>query len=344
MRFQRTVLTGLVAELPPEVWTSAEVERRLAPLYQRLKLPEGRLELMTGIQERRFWPQPMRPSEISALAGRRALAAANVGPAEIDLLIHASVCRDRLEPSTAAYVHGLLKLGPQAQILDVSNACLGFLNAVVLAAGLVESGQIRCALICSGENGRPLVERTIRQLNEDLTLTRESIKPYFANLTIGAGGAAAVVSRDDLAGPAAVRLLAGAWETDSSANGLCEGDTSSAELDMRTDSEALLAAGVHLAQNCWTRFKAESGWDEATPQHVITHQVGRRHSALLFEKLGLAPAKDFQSFPRLGNVGSVSLPATLALARAEGRIQPGEKAALLGIGSGLASLMLAVEC
>lgn len=344
MQFKRSVLTGLVAELPPEVWSSDEVERRLAPLYTRLKLPEGRLELMTGIQERRFWPQAIRPSEISALAGRRALQAAQVGPADIDLLIHSSVCRDRLEPSTAAYVHGLLNLGPQAQILDVSNACLGFLNAVVLAAGLVESGQIRRALVCSGENGRPLVERTIRLLNEDLTLTRDGIKPYFANLTIGAGGAAAVVSRDDLAGPDSIRLLAGAWETDSSANALCEGDTSSDELDMRTDSEALLAAGVGLAQRCWGRFKAESGWQETTPDRIITHQVGRRHSSLLFERLGLDPAKDYQSFDRLGNVGSVSLPATLALARAEGRVRRGEKAALLGIGSGLASLMLAVEC
>ena len=344
MQFQRTALTGLVAELPPEVWTSEEVERRLAPLYQRLKLPEGRLELMTGIRERRFWPQAIRPSAASALAGRKAMQAAGVGPADIDLLIHSSVCRDRLEPSTAAYLHGLLGLGPQAQIMDISNACLGFLNAVVMAAGLVESGQIKRALVCAGEDGRPLVEHTIRQLNEDLSLTRDGIKPFFANLTIGAGAAAAVVCRNDLAGTDAIHLRACAWETDSSANGLCEGDTSASELDMRTDSEALLIAGVGLAQRCWTRFKKESGWNEATPQRIITHQVGRRHSSLLFEKLGLDVSKDFQTFDRLGNVGSVSLPATLALARAEGKIKAGDKTALLGIGSGLASLMLAVEC
>lgn len=344
MQFQRTVLTGLVAELPPEVWTSDEVERRLAPLYSRLKLPEGRLELMTGIKERRFWPQAMRASEASALAGRRAMAAAGVGPADIDLLIHASVCRDRLEPSTAAYVHGLLGLGPQVQIMDISNACLGFLNAVVMAAGLVESGQIRRALICAGENGKPLVEHTIRQLNETLSLTRDSIKPYFANLTIGAGASAAVVCREEIAGADLIRLRSAAWETDSSANQLCEGDTSAHELDMRTDSEALLVAGVGLAQRCWGRFKKESGWTEATPQKIITHQVGRRHSLLLFEKLGLDPAKDYQSFDHLGNVGSVSLPATLALARSAGKINQGDKIALLGIGSGLASLMMAVEC
>ena len=76
----------------------------------------------------------------------------------------------------------------------------------------------------------------------------------------------------------------------------------------------------------------------------MTHQVGRRHSSLLFEKLGLDPAKDYPSFDRLGNVGSVSVPATLALGLAEGRIKAGDRVALLGIGSGLASMMLAVEC
>ncbi|MFM8903999.1 MAG: 3-oxoacyl-ACP synthase III, partial [Verrucomicrobiota bacterium] len=103
MRFQRTVLSGLTAELPPEVWSSADLESRLQPLYSRLRLPEGRLELMTGIRERRFWPSAIRPSAASAAAGREAMEAAGVGPQDVDLLIHASVCRDRLEPSTAAY-------------------------------------------------------------------------------------------------------------------------------------------------------------------------------------------------------------------------------------------------
>ena len=343
MRFARTVLTGLVAELPPEVWTSDEVERRLGPLYTRLKLPEGRLELMTGIQERRFWPSAIRPSEASALAGRRAMAAAQVGPADIDLLIHCSVCRDRLEPSTAAYIHGILGLGAQSQILDVSNACLGFANAITLAAGLIESGQIRRALLCAGEDGRPLVERTIRTLNEDTSLTRETIKAYFANLTIGAGAAAAVLCRDDLAVPGGYRIHGGAVATDSSANHLCEGDSAASELDMRTDSEALLHAGINLAGACWERFRTTTGWDASTPDRVVTHQVGRRHSQMLFERLGLDAAKDCMSFDRLGNVGSVSLPATLALARGDGRIVAGNKIALLGIGSGLSSLMLAAE-
>lgn len=343
MKFSHVAIEQMAVELPPEVWTSADLEQKLAPVYERLKLPYGRLELMTGIRERRFWSHAIRPSEASALAGKKVMQLAGTRAEDIDLLIHSSVCRDRLEPSTAAYLHGLLGLTQRTQIFDVSNACLGFLNAMVAAAGLIESGQIRRALICSGENGRPLVENTIAQLNADTTLTRNSIKPYFANLTIGAGAVAAVLTHDSLVPAGTPHLIGGVVATDSEANRLCEGDTSGNALAMQTDSEKLLEAGISLAARGWEDFKKETGWDENTPARVITHQVGVRHTAALFEKLGLDRSKDWQSFDRLGNVGSVSLPATLTLAREAGAVRNGDKVALLGIGSGLSSLMLAVE-
>lgn len=344
MKFSRTVIAQLAVELPDEVWSSEQLEEKLAPVYTRLRLPQGRLELMTGIRERRFWSRAIRPSEASALAGRKALQLAGTRPDEIDLLIHAAVCRDRMEPSTAAYVHGLLGLAPHTMIFDVSNACLGFLNALVAAAAMIESGQIRRALICAGENGRPLVENTIRRLNGDVSLTRAGIKPFFANLTIGAGAVAAIVAHEDFAPAGAPRLIGGTVATDSAANRLCEGDSAANDaLVMQTDSEKLLEAGIALAARAWSSFKIETGWDESVPAHIVTHQVGTRHSSQLFAALGLDPAKDRRSFDRLGNVGSVSLPATLALHAAAGTFAPGDKAALLGIGSGLSSIMLGVQ-
>ena len=84
---------------------------------------------------------------------------------------------------------------------------------------------------------------------------------------------------------------------------------------------------------------------DALPQPQWHHQLARAGDGVpvFAARLGLDPAKDYQTFDRLGNVGSVSVPATLALGLAEGRIKPGERVALLGIGSGLASMMLAVE-
>ncbi|MEK9634570.1 MAG: 3-oxoacyl-ACP synthase III, partial [Opitutae bacterium] len=91
----------------------------------------------------------MNPSVASAQAGRNLLKK-GIAPDGIDLLIHSAVCRDRLEPATASYVHGLMDLGGNTQILDVSNACLGFVNAVTLAAGMIECGQINRAVIVAG--------------------------------------------------------------------------------------------------------------------------------------------------------------------------------------------------
>ncbi|ADE54919.1 3-oxoacyl-ACP synthase III [Coraliomargarita akajimensis] len=342
MRFSKVAIESIAYALPEEVWTSADVEAKLAPVYERLRLPEGRLELMTGIQERRFWPSGTPASVASAQAGEAVLAKSSFDRSEMDLLIHSAVCRDRLEPATASYVHGLLKLSGKTQIFDVSNACLGFLNAMVIAASMIESGQIERALICSGENGRPLVENTIQQL-QNPELTRKTIKPYFANLTIGAGAVAAVLCRQDLAPADSPMVRAAVCETDTSHNELCQGDSAGDALEMLTDSEELLVAGIGVATRAWAQFTEVTGWTPETPDRVITHQVGKAHTRELFGALGLDLGKDFTTFETLGNVGSVSCPITLARAIEEGAYGPGQKAALLGIGSGLSSIMMAVE-
>ncbi|MGB0373033.1 MAG: 3-oxoacyl-ACP synthase III [Opitutales bacterium] len=343
MNFKNVVIESLEYAMPEEVWTSADIEAKLRPTYERLKLPEGRLELMTGIKERRFWPLDKRPSEASALAGKAVLEKSNVAAQDVDLLIHSAVCRDRLEPATASYVHRLLDLPGKTQILDVSNACLGFLNAILLAAGLIESGQIKHALIVSGENGRPLMENTLRALL-DPKQTRKSVKPYFANLTIGAGAVGAMLSHKNAVSSAKFRVLGGIVETDTSANELCEGDSSDGnELAMQTDSEALLVAGVALAKRGFERFLDVMSWSREAIEHVITHQVGSTHRNRLFETIGLDVAKDFSTFERFGNVGSVSCPLTLACAEEAGQFKPGDSCALLGIGSGLSTCMMGVE-
>lgn len=342
MRFSRVAIESLAYVAPPVEWTSEAIEAEIAPLYERLRLSPGRLELMTGIRARRFWDHPIRPSEASAQAGAKALETSRFGADEIDLIVHCGVCRDRLEPATASYVHRALGLSRSTQIGDVSNACLGFVSAMAMAGSMIESGQIRRALLVSGENGKPLVEHTLRTLREG-DFTRQTIKPYFANLTIGAGAAAAVLSSVDEA-PESPRLVGGAGATDSSQNELCEGDAAGADgLEMLTDSEALLHAGLNVAQEAWSAFQYATGWDAETPRRFLCHQVGRRHQLALLQALGIDPERDFPTYPEFGNVGSVSLPLTMAKALEAGAVVPGDKAALLGIGSGVTSLMLGIE-
>src|SRR5580698_9262133 len=147
MRFDNVCLESISVALPEEVWTSAQIEERLRPLYERLKLPFGRLELMTGIRERRVWPDGTLPSEASAAAGRAVLGVSNVRREQLGLFIHAAVSRDMLEPASASFAHHHIGLPAGIQIFDLSNACLGLLNSIVVAAGMIESGQIKAALV-----------------------------------------------------------------------------------------------------------------------------------------------------------------------------------------------------
>jgi 3-oxoacyl-[acyl-carrier-protein] synthase III len=344
MRFKHACIESLAVALPEEKWTSAAIEERLRPLYERLRLPAGRLELMTGIKERRMWAPGTKPSDASAAAGRNLLARSALKARQMEVLIHSAVCRDMLEPATASFAHHKIGLGPDCQVFDLSNACLGFLNGLVTLAAMIDAGQIRCGMVVSGENGRPLVDRTIRHLLET-PLDRNAIKPFFANLTIGSAAVAAVVCHEDLlpAGAARHRLLCGSVHAETRHSELCQGDSEGDALVMETDSEQLLLAGMEVAKATWAKFAGESGWAASTPDRVITHQVGAAHRRKLYETLALDPAKDFATVEWLGNTGSAALPATLAVAAEQGAVRAGDKVALLGIGSGLNSLMLAVE-
>ena len=343
MRFEHVCIESIAVALPEETWTSTSLEERLRPLYERLRLPFGRLELMSGIRERRFWPPGTRPSDASAAAGRAVLARSALKAEQIETFLHTAVCRDLLEPATAAFAHRKLGLNPRAQIFDVSNACLGFLNGFTILAAMIESGQIQCGMVVAGENGRPLVERTVQHLLA-ASLDRNQIKPFFANLTIGSGAAAAIVCHRSLIRGRAHRLLGGICLSATEHSELCRGDAADREgLDMQTDSEQLLLAGVDVAKRAWTAFKAETGWTETLVDRFVCHQVGRMHRRKLYEALGLDLARDFSTFETLGNMGSVSLPATLVKAIEGGAVREGNRVALLGIGSGINCMMLALE-
>ena len=154
---------------------------------------------------------------------------------------------------------------------------------------------------------------------------------------------AAVLCRKDLIEGDALIVHSASVATDTSHNHLCEGDASGDALEMQTDSEALLEAGIQVAKNAWASFIQQSGWTHETPDRIFTHQVGKAHTRALFNALNLDMKKDYSTFEFLGNVGSVSCPITLAHAIDNGAFSVGEKATLLGIGSGLSSLMMALE-
>jgi acyl-CoA:acyl-CoA alkyltransferase len=339
MRFESLRLHSYAYEEPEQFITTDEIEQSLTALYERAKLPHGRLELQTGIKRRGFWKKGTPPSLIASLAAEKILK--NFPREKVDLLLHASVCRDFLEPATAAMVHFNLKLSPHCMISDVSNACLGVLSSILFAGQMIERGVIKTALIVSGENSGPLLEETINFLKNDPTMDRKRIKPFIASLTIGSAGVALLLAHESVSsGP---KILGGSSLTDSSAVEMCQGDGSTHGLMMETDSEALLKAGVKLSKENWEKCLGVLNWSNSDVQKIIPHQVGVAHRHAMLTSLGLPLDRDFQTFEMFGNTGSAALPLTLIKAAEANFFKPQDKVALLGIGSGLTSTMLGLE-
>lgn len=347
LRYERVCVEAFVGDLPPHVITSDEIETRLAPVYERLGLPAGRLELMSGIRERRAYDPGVLPGQISAQTVARALEVTGIEPADIGALIHGSVCRDQLEPATAAGVHHAAGLPADALVLDVSNACLGILNGMIMIADMIELGRIRAGIVVGTEIATPLLEGTIQRLLSDPTITRKDVKLEFASLTIGSASAAVVLC-DQSFSRTGRRLVGGLFRTDTASHTLCAGGVDAAagggqHLRMSTDSEALLHAGVNLAESAWPDFLTALEWPAASVKKVVTHQVGRAHRKLLLDRLGIPPEADFPTVESLGNTGAAALPLAASLAAEQGHFHPHDRIALLGIGSGLNVLMLGVE-
>ncbi len=345
MHYSKVNIAGMGYELAPNVVTSEDLESRLATVYKELHLQPGQLEALTGIAERRFWEPDFKLSHGAVLAGQKALANSALTVDHIGMLIYGAVCRENLEPATACAVAHGLGLGPQTQIYDISNACLGVLNGMVQIANAIELGQIQAGMVLSCESSRQIVDMTIQRLLDFHGM--EIFKETIATLTGGSGAVAMVLSAASLS-PSGHRLLGGVALNATQHHKLCTwgpdtGIPASGPHVMKTDSVGVLKHGVTLGIQTYKAFRQELGWFGDKPDKIICHQVGSAHQQTILESIGIDESKDFSTYRYLGNIGTVSLPITAAIADERDFMQQGDKVGFLGIGSGLNCIMLGVD-
>jgi 3-oxoacyl-[acyl-carrier-protein] synthase-3 len=219
------------------------------------------------------------------------------------------------------------------------------LNGIVQVSNAIALGQIRAGLVVSCESCRQIVDSTIERMLAAGSM--EVFKHCVATMT-GGSGAAAVLLTDGSIGPAGHRLLGGVNRNAVQHHGLCTwgpdtGIPASAPHVMNTDSVGVLQNGVKLGRETFRALQRELGWQADQPDKVVCHQVGSAHQNAILEAIGLPAAKDFSTFRYLGNIGTVSIIVTAAMANEQGFLQPGDQVGFLGIGSGLNCLMLGAE-
>jgi 3-oxoacyl-[acyl-carrier-protein] synthase-3 len=369
MNYQRVFIEAIGYELPPVVVSTAELEERLRPIYEALRLPLGQIEALTGITERRWWESDFPLSQGATLAAKKALAQSSLTPNDIDILIYAGVCREHFEPATACRVASGLGINPDATVYDLSNACIGVLNGMIEVANRIELGQCRAGLVVSCETAREINETMIARMNQTKSL--DVFKQSIATLTGGSGAVAVLVVSDELASGRR-RLVGGVNKTAPQYHNLCRWGLDQiipgaydrlvkseaaalvqrgyefslrhwVEPFMATDAGAVLKYGVELATRTFKSFLAKMGCFVDRLDKVICHQVGAGHREAVLHSLGIPREKDFSTFEFLGNIGTVSLPLTAALAEEQMFLRPGDNVGFLGIGSGLNCMMLGLE-
>ncbi|WP_336026799.1 3-oxoacyl-ACP synthase III [Geodermatophilus sp. FMUSA9-8] len=309
-----------------QVVTSDEIDERLRDTYQRVGLRTGLLERLAGIRERRWWAEGTTFVNGAATAGAKAISESGVDPARIGVMINTSVSRRYLEPSTAVAVHHELGLPRSCQNFDVTNACLGFVNGMELAAAMIESGMVDHALVVNGEDSRIVQERTIDQLNRPETVSKD-VLAQFATLTLGSGAVAMLLGRSDLH-PEGHRLVGSVSRSGSEHHELCVGDNEM----MRTDLKGLLDAGLALSEDMWADAAEEFDWAGGMDRYIV-HQVSRVHTKAMCDRFSIDPALVPTTFPTRGNLGPASVPFTLA--GQQDTLADGDRVLLMGVGSGL---------
>ena len=212
-----------------------------------------------------------------------------------------------------------------------------------MAANMIESGAIKCALIVSGENSGPLLSETLDFIKNNPEIKRKEVKKIFANFTIGSAAVGLILTSKDFY-PWGLTLLGGATLSDSTAHTLCQGSGNVNSLMMKTDSEKLMKAGIKLATDTWEKTKEVLDWSNHSPDWVVGHQVGKSHEAALLLSLNLNDKNTYTTFEKFGNTGSAALPLTLAKLMETNKMSSGQNLAMLGIGSGLSSIMLGAKC
>jgi 3-oxoacyl-[acyl-carrier-protein] synthase III len=346
MKYTKVHIEALGYELAPVVVSSTELESRLEPLYKALFLAPGQLQALTGIRERRWWEPGYALSQGAIAAGRKALATSGIAPKEIGALLYTGVCREQFEPATACRVAAGLGIQGNVAVLDLSNACLGVLNGILDVANRIELGQIRAGLVVSCESAREINEVIIGRMLEEKKMEHFAVS--LATLTGGSGAVAVLLTDGSFSSTKRRRLLGGVTQAAPEHHQLClwgmiPDGKGGFRQTMSTDGVGVMNYGVELGLRTWQAFLPEVGWRSEVVDRVICHQVGSAHQSLILKTLGIPSDKDFTTYEYLGNMGTVSLPLTAAIADEREILEPGEKVALLGIGSGLNCMMIGVE-
>ena len=290
-------------------WSPAEVVPNSA-LAGRLGVDDAWIIKRTGVHTRRRAAPTERLSDMATWAARRALTDAGVEPYDIDLVLVATMSQDEITPNTAPLVAH--ELGAErAGAMDIGAACSGFLAALRLAAGQIETGRADRILVIGAEA---------------LTRLLDYDDPKTAHL-FGDGAGAVVLGADGAGQIGPITLAA-----DGGLGSAITCDFTDRVIKM--DGHSTYQTAVKRLSEATVAAVARSGLELDEVDLFVYHQANGRIIKAVGDRLDLEPAKVADYVAHMANTSAASIPLTLSLLREDNRLRAGQKVLVAAIGAG----------
>ncbi|MGR6920120.1 3-oxoacyl-ACP synthase III family protein [[Actinomadura] parvosata] len=321
-------VAGVAVHVPDDSLTTPQLEDLLAERNPGLRVPRGLIERHSGVRRRHVAPPQSMASDLAVAAARRLLRRTGHTPPSIDLIIHAGVSADAVEPATAHVVAA--KLGAACPVFDVRDACNGVLRAIRLADALITGGDHRTVLVVCGE----VVTSSIRWRLE----TQEDFEPAIPSYTVSDSGSALLLESSATPGVLGHRFGANSAYWEASIMPFVRDASGGFRPGPFTIDPVSLAIGVQkLDLGVLRQPLAERGlgWEDVAV--VCAHQPSLAALHWLCDLLDLPRDKAEETIAEHGNLAASTLPMQLHLAERAGRLKRGDLVALVGVASGLSS-------
>jgi 3-oxoacyl-[acyl-carrier-protein] synthase-3 len=309
-------ITGTGSALPERIVSNAELVRQLA--QRKIETSEEWIVTRTGIRQRHIADPGVGTADLAERAACNALTAAGLAPATVDLLIVATSTPDQVFPSTACSVQARLGAAGGAAF-DVQAACSGFVYALTLADALIRSGAHRRALVIGAETYSRILD-----WNDRTTC-----------VLFGDGAGAVVLEADSTPGVLACRMHAdGTRGAILSVAGRLGQGSVVGDPFLRMDGKAVFKLAVDVLDTSAREVLALAGLGASQIDWLIPHQANVRILAACAKRLELPMERVVVTVDLHGNTSAASVPLALDLARADGRVRPGQHVLLQGVGGG----------
>ena len=296
-------ILGLGHHVPPEVVPNG-------PIAERIGVDDAWIVKRTGIKSRRRALPGERLTDYATFAGRRALTDAGVDPLDVDLVLVATMTPDEITPNAEPVVANALG-AENAGAVDIGAACTGWLAALRLAAGQVETGRADRVLVIGAEL---------------LTRITNFDDPKTAML-FGDGAGAVLVGCEGEGDIGPIVMAAD--------GGLADRITASHDKRvLEMDGHSTYQVAVKRLSEATVSAVARAGLELDDIDLFVYHQANGRIIKAVGDRLDLEPARVADYVAHMANTSAASIPLTLSLLREDGRLRIGQKVLLAAIGAG----------